>query len=78
MKKNNKKPIKKTSKIEKDMTIAEVVKMHPQTMEVFFNYGLHCVGCFAAEFDTVESGARVHDVNLEHLLYDLNDKISKD
>ncbi len=67
---------KKIEKITKEMTIADVVKKYPQTMEVFFDYGLHCVGCFAAEFDTVESGAKVHDVNLEHLLHDLNEKIS--
>ncbi|MBI3671175.1 DUF1858 domain-containing protein [Candidatus Azambacteria bacterium] len=57
------------------MTISEVVKRYPQTIEVFFNYGLHCVGCFAAEFDTIESGARVHNVNVEHILFDLNEKI---
>lgn len=72
--------IKKTSKsfdkITKEMTISDVVKKYPQTIEVFFNYELHCVGCFAAEFDTVESGAKVHGVNVEHLLYDLNKKIA--
>jgi len=63
--------------IKKDMTIASVVKKDPRTMEVFFNYGLHCVGCFAAEFDTIESGAKVHGINVEHLLHDLNEKIKK-
>jgi len=23
-------------------------------------YGLHCVGCFAAGFDTLEAGAKIH------------------
>ncbi len=64
-------------KITKDMTIAEVVKRYPQTTEVFFNYGLYCVGCFAADFDTVESGAKVHGINVEHLLFDLNKKIEE-
>ncbi len=71
----SKKAIKKTKKITKDMTISDVVKKYPQTMEVFFNYELHCVGCFAAEFETIEMGAEVHGINVEHLLYDLNKKI---
>ncbi len=74
--KKSKKTTKK-EKITKDMTIADVVKKYPQTMEVFFEYGLHCVGCFAAEFDTIESGAKVHSVNVEHLLHDLNKKIEQ-
>lgn len=67
-----KKAVKKAEKITKDMSIAEVVRKYPQTIEVFFNYELHCIGCAAADFDTVESGARVHGVNVEHLLFDLN------
>ena len=77
-KKSAKKTTKKeTQKITKDMTISEVVKKYPQTIEVFFNYGLYCVGCFAADFDTIESGAKVHGVNVEHLLFDLNQKIKE-
>ncbi len=73
-----KKPTKKEAqKITKDMTISEVVKKYPQTIEVFFDYGLYCVGCFAADFDTIESGAKVHGVNVEHLLFDLNQKIKE-
>jgi len=74
-KKTTKSEKSKTKKVTKDMTIADVVKKYPETIEVFFNYNLHCVGCFAAEFDTVESGAKVHNVNVEHLLVDLNKKI---
>jgi hybrid cluster-associated redox disulfide protein len=64
--------VKKIDKITKDMLIGEVVKKYPETIEVFFNYDLHCVGCVAAEFDTIESGAMIHGVNVEYLLFDLN------
>ncbi len=67
-----KKTTKKINKITKDMSIAEVVKRYPKTIEVFFNYELHCVGCVAAEFDTIESGAKIHGINVDYLLFDLN------
>ncbi len=67
-----KRTVKKVDKITKNMSIAEVVKKYPQTIEVFFNYDLHCVGCVAAEFDTIESGAMIHGINVEYLLFDLN------
>lgn len=79
--KKNKITVKKTKarktgdKITKDMSVASVIKKYPQTLEVFFDYGLHCVGCAAAEFDTIESGAKAHGINVEHLLHDLNNKI---
>lgn len=66
---------KRSGKITKNMSIASVIKKYPQTLEVFFEYGLHCVGCVAAEFDTIESGAKVHGINTQHLLHDLNNKI---
>jgi len=72
VKKISKKKIKNTVKITKDMSIAEVIRKYPETIEVFFNYDLHCVGCAASEFDTIESGAMVHGINVEYLLFDLN------
>lgn len=63
--------------ITKEMFIAEVVAKYPEAIEVFYKYELHCIGCFASEFDTVESGAKVHGINVEHLLHDVNKHISK-
>jgi hybrid cluster-associated redox disulfide protein len=36
------------------------------------NYGLHCVGCPLAQNDTLEGAARLHHLDLEKLLEDLN------
>lgn len=69
---------KKTSPyITKDMTIQEVVFKHPELMEVFMEYGLHCMGCAVAQFDTIEAGARAHGVHPEYLLKDLNARLKK-
>lgn len=63
--------------VTKEMFVAEVIAKYPEAIKVFSEHGLHCVGCFASGFDTVESGAKVHGINVEHLLYDVNKHISK-
>ncbi len=42
------------------MNLAEVIFKYPDAAEVFTDYGMHCVGCFASSFDTIEAGAKVH------------------
>ncbi len=69
--------MKKTSKITKEMTIGEVIKKYPKTVFVFMEYGLHCVGCPLAQNDTVESAAKLHRLDLEKLLKDLNKAAKK-
>ncbi len=54
------------------MTISEVAKKYPKTAFVFMDYGLHCIGCPAAPDETLEEAAKVHQIDLEKLLADLN------
>ena len=72
-----KKPVVEREFVTKEMFVAEVIAKYPEAIGVFFEYGLHCVGCFASDFDTVESGAKVHGINVEHLLHDVNKHIGK-
>ena len=73
MKKNTK---KKTVAITKDAIIADVVRAHPEAITVFLRYGLHCVGCAMAQFDTIASGARSHGVNPKYVVKDLHAHIA--
>jgi hydroxylamine reductase len=78
MKKTIKKAVKKkTAGITKDSVIADVVREHPEAIAVFLQYGLHCVGCSMAQYDTIASGARSHGVNPEYIVKDLNTHITK-
>jgi len=58
------------------MLIAEIVEKYPKLGEVLeIDYGFHCIGCFAAEMETLEQGAMVHGMNkkeTEKLLVELN------
>jgi hybrid cluster-associated redox disulfide protein len=58
--------------ITKEMTIGEVVRKYPQTVEVFLRHGLMCFGCAVAQFENVEQGAIAHGINVEALIKDLN------
>lgn len=64
--------MKKIKKITKKMTMGEVMKEYPKTVFVFIDYGLHCVGCPMAEPETIEEAAKLHRINLEKFLKDLN------
>lgn len=72
-----KKVKKKSSAITKDSIISDVVLAHPETIAIFLQYGLHCVGCSMAQFDTIASGARSHGINPEYVVKDLNAYIAK-
>ncbi len=61
--------------ITEDMTLAEVLQRYPQTAAVFGRYGIHCVGCHIANWETLGQGARAHGVDLQLLLKDLNQSV---
>ncbi|MFW5991137.1 MAG: DUF1858 domain-containing protein [Nanoarchaeota archaeon] len=49
--------------ITKNMGIMEVVQNHPQAAPVFAQFGLGCVGCMAAQFESIEEGAKAHGMD---------------
>jgi len=59
-------------KITKKMSIMEIVSKYPDTADVFMRHGLHCIGCAAASFETLEDGAKAHRIDVDKLLKDLN------
>ena len=73
-----KKQVAAKPKITKDMTLGEAVSKYPQTMEVLFGYGLHCIGCHVSAYETIEQGALAHgldDKQVKKLVEDMNKRI---
>jgi len=66
-----------TKKITKDMGIEEIVKTYPETLEVFFKFGIHCLGCTAARFETLEQGASAHGIAIDAMVKELNELLEK-
>ncbi len=62
--------------ITKDTGIIEAVQNHPEILQVFAEYGLGCVGCMAARFETLEQGAAAHGIDIDALVADLNKAIA--
>lgn len=68
-------------KISKETKIAEVVEKYPDTIEVFFKYGLHCIGCPASRMESIGDGCRGHGLDEEKinaLVKELNKAIKKE
>jgi hybrid cluster-associated redox disulfide protein len=61
--------------IDRNMAIEDVVRRNPQTVPVFERHGLGCLGCRAALFESIEQGAKIHGVDVEALIADLNEAI---
>jgi len=59
-------------KITKDMSILDIVREYPETIEVFARNGLGCIGCAAARFENLEAGAKVHGMDADKLVQELN------
>lgn len=61
--------------ITRDMTIQSVVENNPETIRVFMEHGLHCIGCAVARFENIEQGAMAHGIDVDALIKDLNSSI---
>ena len=58
--------------INKDMTIAEVLKAKPQAAVILMSRGMHCLGCVIAQGETLEQAAEVHGIPVFELLDAIN------
>lgn len=71
MTKNN----SQNQRIRKDMTIAAIIETSPEAVDVLLAHGLHCVGCGAMNWETLEQGALNHGFdqkNIDKIVDDLN------
>lgn len=59
-------------KVNKDMTIGEVVRQSDKAAEILMSFGMGCVCCPSAQGETIEQAAMVHGLNLDELLEALN------
>jgi len=63
--------------ITKNLHIGEVVQKYPETVAVFMEHGLGCLGCAIAHFENIEQGAMAHGIDVEALIKDLNAAVAK-
>ena len=61
------------AKITEDMTIYEVLQIAPDIAPVFFEFGMHCLGCPVSRGETVAQAAAAHGVDVSEMLSKLNE-----
>ena len=64
--------------ITKSMNLREIVEKYPESAGIIFGEGLHCIGCHAAAFETLEQGCRAHGMaeeDIDALIKKLNDAV---
>ena len=75
LKKATAKKTKSAELITKDMTLGDVVTRYPLTGAIMMQYGLHCIGCHVATWETVEQGAAAHGLTpdkIDQMVEELN------
>jgi len=77
------KTIEKSNKITKDMVIQDILAEHPNKAmlisEILMDFGIHCAGCGASGFETLEEGVLGHgfsEEELDILIEDLNKAVN--
>jgi len=70
-------------KITKDMVIGEILGSFPEKAfllsQALMDFGIHCVGCHASSFESLEEGLLMHgysDEEIDKLVSDLNEIVS--
>ena len=61
--------------ITKDMTVGQVLRTYPQTVQTFLELGMHCLGCPSSTMESIEGAALTHGRKPDELVERLNEAI---
>lgn len=59
-------------KIDKDMTIGELIEKAPEKVHILLKAGMHCLGCPASQSETIEEACEVHGIDVKEIVEELN------
>lgn len=71
---------KKPYVLKKDVVISTIIDDSPKAVELLAEYGLFCVSCYLNQFDTLEMGAKIHnmtDLEVEKMIDEINGELRK-
>lgn len=55
-------------KIERTMTIGEILRANPEVAPILMEEGMHCPGCPSAQGESLEEAAMVHGMDIDALM----------
>jgi hybrid cluster-associated redox disulfide protein len=61
--------------ITKNMLIGDIVTKYPSSIPTMLDYGLHCIGCHVATWETLEQGASSHHIDVDKLVNEINETL---
>ena len=65
------------AKINKNMTVMEIIEVDPNIANMLMQVGMHCIGCIAAHGETLDEAAMVHGLDGDVLEAMINDYLEK-
>ena len=57
------------------MTVGQVLRTYPQTVQTFLELGMHCLGCPSSTMESIEGAALTHGRKPDELVERLNEAI---
>ena len=61
--------------ITKEISITELAEKYPDSVPVLMGMGMHCIGCFAAQYETLEQGCIAHGLDTDKIVKRVNEVI---
>ena len=59
-------------KFSKDTKLSEIIEKAPEKVDILLEAGMHCIGCMASQFETLEEACMVHGIDVDELVQQLN------
>lgn len=59
-------------KFSKDSKLSEIIEKAPEKVDILLEAGMHCIGCMASQFETLEEACMVHGIDVDELVAELN------
>lgn len=60
------------AKVTKDTIIIDVLRIAPQSANLFLEIGMHCLGCPSASGESIEQACIVHGADCDELVAKIN------
>ena len=57
--------------------VGEIVNNYPETAEILFSIGMHCLGCPASQAESLEDACAVHGIDPQPVIEKINAKIAE-
>lgn len=62
--------------VTKDENIGAILNQYPEVAPVLMEMGMHCIGCFASQMESLEEACDVHGLDADQVAGEVNEFIS--